>query len=468
MKNILSKLCIIVISMMFVSQNAMAQDHIDFISKEMCTCFTELQELDPEGVPMENLGKCFESVIEDNLEALETLYGEGVIGEDEESQNKLGVEIGRKLAQECPIFIDLFVKPAQEKNAKEIEFFNKGEEYLNSEEWDKALLAYNNAIAINPKKAEYFNQRGIVHFRKEDYFRSISDFYRAIEINPQYYLPFYNMAFSKYQLGNNFLALADVDSAIKVKPDYSESHNLKGLILVGLGKAEEARTSFVQAHRLDEKNSDFTYNIGYTYYEEDNYEKALEWFLKTSNLGENTVTVLGKIGNCYDILGNHPKGVEYHTKCIEINPGDYGVYYNRGLAYLNLESYKEAKIDFQKALELNVEDVDVYYNLAKAHFSLGDYENAMEMVETCLEMDTRNASFYDLRASIYEAQGKLDLAIEDYTVSISLYPDDCEIHMALGQLFTKTGNPQRAKTYFQNALDKGCDLAMDFLGESQD
>jgi len=80
-------------------------------------------------------------------------------------------------------------------------------------------------------------------------------------------------------------------------------------------------------------------------------------------------------------------------------------------------------------------------------------------------LDTRDASFYDLRASIFEAQGKFDLAIEDYTVSISLYPDDCEIHMALGKLFQNNQNPARAKDYFQYALEKGCEDAEDYLSK---
>lgn len=470
MKNYLPKFIFIGITLLLVGNEAYSQDHIDFISKEVCTCMTELYQINPDGNPEEDLGKCFESVLEDNIEALETLYGEGIIGDDYESGQKLGEEIGLKLAKECPIFLDLFIKPVREQNAKEIEFYNQGESHLNSGELKLAVSSFSEAIAINSKNATYYNLRGVAFFKMEDYYRAIADFYRAIEINPQFHLAIHNLAYSKYLLGNLDLALVEVDSAIGVNPDYSDSYNLKGLILNDLGKPEEARNSFIQANRLDEKNTDYTYNVAHTFYDERNYEKALEWFLKTSNLGENTVLVLSKIGNCYDILGNHPKAVEYHTQCIELAPKDYGVYFNRGLAYLNLESFEEAKNDFQKAMDLNGEDVDVdiFYQMGNAYFNLGNLEKAKELVQKSLEIDTRNASYYDLRASIYEAQGLFDLAIEDYTVSINLYPDDCEIHMALGQLFKKTQNPLRAKEYFQNALDKGCDLAMDFLSEYQD
>jgi tetratricopeptide (TPR) repeat protein len=147
-----------------------------------------------------------------------------------------------------------------------------------------------------------------------------------------------------------------------------------------------------------------------------------------------------------------------------LDAADYGSYYNRGLAYLSMEAYDEAKNDFEKALTLDDEDVDAYYNLSKAYFGLGNFEKSMELIEQSMAMDTRNASYYDLRAAIFESQDKLDRAIEDYTVSISLYPDDCEIHLALGKLFVKSQNPIRAKVYFQNALDKGCEEAEDLMG----
>lgn len=464
MNNKCPKIIALLIFFMLTGALAKAQDLVEFLATEACTCLTDLQNMSPSENAEEDLGKCFEAVVEENLESLEKIYGEGFI-DNMDSSRDLGEAVGAKLAKDCDIFIDLFVKQAQLNSAKEAEFSKKGDEYLSAGELDMAISAYNSAIAINPDKAEYYNQRGVAHYRKEDFYRAISDFYRAVEKAPKYQRAFHNMAFSKYQLQDFKLALADVDTAIAIDGEYVASHNLRGLILNELGKTEEARVSFDRAMQLDDKDPDFPYNVGYTYYMERNHEKALEYFLKTESLGGNAVAVLSKIGNCYDILGNHPKAVEYHSKCIALDEADYGLYYNRGLAYLSMEAYKEARDDFEKALTLEKEDVDVYYNLSKAYKGLGDLAKSLDLIEQSMAMDTRNASYYDLRAGIFESQGKLDKAIEDYTVSISLYPDDCEIHLALGKLFLKTENPTRAKGYFQNAVDKGCEEAEDLLGD---
>jgi tetratricopeptide (TPR) repeat protein len=464
MNNKCPKIIALFIFFMLTGTLAKAQDLVEFLATEACTCVTDLVKMSPSENPEEDLGKCIEAVFEENLEAIEEIYGENFGSYDSEAFRKLGEEVGIKMAKDCKIFMELFVKKAQNDKEKETEYFKKGEAHLNAGETDLAISAYSSAIEINPKKADYYNQRGVAYFRNEDYYRAISDFYRAVEILPKYHRPFHNMAFSKYQLQDFMLALADVDTAIAIDGEYVASHNLRGLILNELGKTEEARVSFDRAMQLDDKDPDFPYNVGYTYFEERNYEKALEFFLKAESRGGNSVTVLSKIGNCYDILGNHPKAVEYHSKCIALDEADYGLYYNRGLAYLSMEAYKEAKDDFEKALTLEKEDVDVYFNLSKAYKGLGDLAKSLDLIEQSMAMDTRNASYYDLRAGIFESQGKLDRAIEDYTVSISLYPDDCEIHLALGKLFLKTENPTRAKGYFQNAVDKGCEEAEDLLG----
>jgi tetratricopeptide (TPR) repeat protein len=468
MKNFHPQFISIFLLLMFAGNNARSQDMIDFFSKEICNCLTGLQQINPQGNPREDMVSCFEDILKQNSEALEIIYGEGVITNDPEASKKIGEDIGKKLVKDCDIFIDLFVKENQNNNAKGVEYYRKGQEYLNEGELDKAISAFNEAIAFNSLIAEYFNMRGVAYFQKEDFYRAISDFYRAIEINPRIHISQHNLAYSKYQLGDYKLALVDVDAAIKIDPNYIESYNLQGLILNELGKPVEARSSFIQANQLDNKNSIYAYNIAYTYYDERNYPMALEWFLKVSNLGDNTLEVLGKIGNCYDILGNHPKAVEYHTKCLELDPKDYGVYFNRGLAFFNLEAFEDAKNDFLKAMDLSGEDVDVFNQLGKVYFELGNFEKAHEFVKKSMEMDSRNASYYDLRAAIYESQGKYELAIEDYTVSISLYPEDCEIHLALGKLFQNIQNTERSKMYFQNALEKGCDSARDYLDKFKD
>lgn len=457
------KTCVSILFFGLFGPFANAQDIVEFLATETCTCLRELKEVGPIENPQADLVKCLEAVLEENLESLEEIYGEGFLDKFE-NPRAFGEAIGKQMAKDCEDFVEIFSQRSQNQNSKEMEFFKKGEAHLASGEWDDAIAAYGAAISLNPRMPDYYNQRGVVYSEKGDYYRAISDFYRAIELLPTYHRPFHNMAFSKYTLQDYRLALEDVDEAIKIDPEFAASHNLKGLILSELRKPEDARASFEQAMRLDEKDPDFPYNIGYTYYNERSYEKALEYFLKSEALGENTVTVLSKIGNCYDILGNHPKAIDYHSKCIALDAADYGVYYNRGLAFLSMEAYDDAKKDFEKALSLDDEDVDVYYNLAKAYFGLGDLEKSLETIENAMEIDTRNAGYYDLRAKIFESQGKLDRAIEDYTVSISLYPDDCEIHLALGKLFVKTRNPVRAKGYFQNAVDKGCEEAEDLMG----
>jgi tetratricopeptide (TPR) repeat protein len=220
MKKNFSKIIVLILFLTLTNVAAKAQDLVEFLATEACTCVTDLVKMNPSENPEEDLAKCIEAVFEENLEAIEEIYGENFVSYDSEAFRKLGEEVGMKLAKDCKIFMELFVKKAQNDKEKETEYFKKGEAHLNAGETDLAISAYNSAIEINPKKAEYYNQRGVAYFRNEDYYRAISDFYRAVEILPNYHRPFHNMAFSKYQLRDYKLALADVEEAIQIDPEY--------------------------------------------------------------------------------------------------------------------------------------------------------------------------------------------------------------------------------------------------------
>lgn len=446
-----------------VNFDVKSQDIIEVISEGVCSCIGEMKEGNPSFDARKDLEHCFETVVMENMEAIQEIYGPDFFDNEYEAGQQLGQEVGKKLAVGCPVFIEVYIKQANDQNQKAAVHFTEGQNFANEGKYEEAVAAYSKAIAINPKAAEYFNYRGVAYFSMREYYRAIGEFYTAIELNPEMYLPYHNMAYSKYELGDARRALSDIEKSISIEHDHALSHNLKGLILNDLERHEEARASFLEASRLDGTDPDYPFNVGFTFYQERNYEKALEWFLKVEDMGKNTVSVISKIGVCYDVLGNFPKSVEYHTRAIELDKEDYGSYFNRGLAYYNLESYEKAIKDFEHAYALNQEDVDIPYNLSRSYLALGKMDQAMKSIQEALEMDPRNASYYDTRAAIYEDAGSYDLAIEDYTVSISLYPSDCEIHLALGKLFAKTQNGERATKYFQDALEKGCEEAGDFL-----
>lgn len=98
-----------------------------------------------------------------------------------------------------------------------------------------------------------------------------------------------------------------------------------------LGKNDEAKTSFLNAVKVDSRRAEALNHLGFVYMAEDTYDKALPYFLAASNLTKPSSD--GNISDqdytwiptdyaslCYYYLGNHGKAIEYAMKNLHHHP----------------------------------------------------------------------------------------------------------------------------------------------------
>jgi tetratricopeptide (TPR) repeat protein len=63
-------------------------------------------------------------------------------------------------------------------------FLFRGQSYFNEGKYDLAIADYDQAIRLDPKDADYYNDRGLAYYAKGDYDRAIADFQQVLRINP--------------------------------------------------------------------------------------------------------------------------------------------------------------------------------------------------------------------------------------------------------------------------------------------
>ena len=171
-------------------------------------------------------------------------------------------------------------------------------------------------------------------------------------------------------------------------------------------------------------NAKYKYMIGYQYYCQENWYKAIEWFEKALELkkdyflvkyrlaysyyrrnGKNksgTVDLLksiGQINECHKLWQSYSeeqkkqKGKAY-----------FKINFLHGKISMNLPKYRKKAIElFKTALSLNNNDDDVKYNLAKTYYLEGEYKLAKEVIPIgqkyyVLELD----SFIDVKLGNYD------------------------------------------------------------------
>lgn len=163
---------------------------------------------------------------------------------------------------------------------------------------------------------------------------------------------------------------------------------------------------------------------GDRYYEQKEYDKAVESYSKAIRMQANTAQFYNDRGCAYDSLGEHDQAISDYEKAIELNPDDTSAYINLGYTYNHLGKYDKAFSFLDQAINLDPEDVVAYINRGCGYCDLGEYGKAMSDFNRAMELDPKEPLAYVNRGHIYNCLKDYSKAIPEFDRAIELDPKD--------------------------------------------
>src|SRR6266516_3508079 len=118
-----------------------------------------------------------------------------------------------------------------------------GSIYLNTKRYQKALLAFEQAIQLDPNDAVLYNGKGLALSNLNRYGEALLAYEQAIRLNPNNADAYFNKGNILDELKRYEEALAAYELAIRRDPNNADAHNNKGYTLSKLGRYEEALTA---------------------------------------------------------------------------------------------------------------------------------------------------------------------------------------------------------------------------------
>ena len=347
-----------------------------------------------DAIPIINLNYGKESFIEKDIEDLTKENNDKKNGRYYlEKAEELLFEIGKEK------YVLQLSKKALEKDEFHEAYYYKAKVNYELENFKESLQYINKAISLEPRKAIYFNLRGLLYFQKQNYNDAIKDFNLALKINPSDAKNIYDRSRLKILLGNYDGALRDISTAIK----------------------------------LDPKNKDFIYDRAYMKFNYGDIKGAIKDISPTLlDYLEFDIFNLYDRGKFKEINGDF-KGaskdywlVLFVVRILKFYPNINNDSYTHqfiGLLKFALKDYEGAIEKFNKAVEMEPSKWN-YFELANAKARLNKMNEAVDVIDRYLKEDPNDKGFMLMKGNAKYIMGEYPKAIEFFNMRLDLSPQN--------------------------------------------
>lgn len=246
-------------------------------------------------------------------------------------------------------------------------------------DFDGAIAKYTKAIAVNPKNALSYQNRGRARYGKGDYDGAIADYTRNIAMTPKAPEPYYYRGLAYHSKKNYDKAIADYTKVLQIMPTHAPSLENRGI---------------ARRNKRDD--------LG-----------ALADFEKVISLDPASDTALFHRANIRYDAKELDKAIADYDTVIRLNPRNKFAYFYRGNARHQKVEYDAAIADFTKAIEIDPAFAEGYGDRAISKALKGDLDGSLLDLTKAIALEPRNPLFYRNRARTYRRLGKTDQSIAD-------------------------------------------------------
>lgn len=136
---------------------------------------------------------------------------------------------------------------SQRSNRTAGEWYQKGLEYSQRSQYEKAIEAYTEAIVRNSELLDAYNQRGFCHYKLGQQANAFADYAQSIQRNEAQATPYYYRGLTRFHLGYIEAAIADYTQAIEYDPNHGQAYYQRGVAYADINESRLAMVDWKAA-----------------------------------------------------------------------------------------------------------------------------------------------------------------------------------------------------------------------------
>jgi tetratricopeptide (TPR) repeat protein len=146
-----------------------------------------------------------------------------------------------------------YYSPPQQERAKQA--YAQGKRFYEAQDYHKALEAFREAIAAEPKYGSAYNYLGLTYKKLGLYDEAAQAYVKAIELQPQNYVFLFNLGMLMYAANSHDNAAIAFQKAIQIKPEDADCHYMLGKTYAQQGNIPALTREYNILQKLDPKQA---------------------------------------------------------------------------------------------------------------------------------------------------------------------------------------------------------------------
>lgn len=257
--------------------------------------------------------------------------------------------------------------------------------------------------------------------------------------------------------------LEEIEKGLAYKKDYIPLIEYKAYLLNNEGRKDETIKLCQEILEIDPNHTRANMRIGDILYDRQEYEKALEYYLKQREV-QNSQTALIDIGRAYIELGRLDEAKEINLEALKMDPEESCLYHNLGLICIYQKQYAEAIRYYELAIEYYQKRGEVsantYEQLASCYIRQGQPDKALETYEE-VRKQTKNPAYYVDLSDAYRYYGRYQEAaqvLEKYKETADNDNRKALYDHRLSNLMILSGDMHKAYKYMKKCKNRIRDM----------
>jgi len=337
----------------------------------------------------------------------------------------------------------LCISAAAQENTTDY-WINKADESIDNGSIKGAILAYDEALKINPE-----NTTILIH--------------KASELSV---LGRTNESYAAYEK-----ALGILEESLRKNPDDADAWLKKSGVLISLNRQNESIATYGKAleafNKRIEKNpkdadawigkGNSLLNLGKWDEARDAYNKAIEINPQNYHAWGRKAEVIGRIGDLNESMEAYDKTIELIPSSNTQELANYWMSKAEVLAIVG-GRWEGALEAINHSLELDHNSLSNWHFKAEILSQLGRKDEAVEALDEAIKQNPENADVWQWKASLLTEMKRYNESLKAYDKAIELIPENNTKDLALnwlskGWALNKTGRQEEAKAAFQKSLE---------------